>query len=382
MPGRIMISAGEASGDMYGGRLVQSLRELDPDLDFFGLGGNAMSTAGVRLITHIRELSVMGFLEVFRELGRIRRIQKQAIIELERIRPDILILIDFYKFNIGLARRAKKLGIPVVYYVPPKLWVWGKKHRMKVLKNYVDRVLAIFPFEEDFYRSEKMPVTFVGNPLIELLEEGGLEDFKADHGLISEEDTIIGLLPGSRAAEIQRMLPVFLEAAELISCELDGTTRFFMPLAHTISTEMVESILANSPVVVVTVDGDAGKVLKLADVSMVASGTATLEAFMLGALQVVAYKTSRLTYELGTRIINLSRVSLPNILAGRDVVEELIQDEVLPERLARNVLELLGDAERRADYLESSAAVRKQLMGDGVSATAAREVMRVMGESQ
>lgn len=176
------------------------------------------------------------------------------------------------------------------------------------------------------------------------------------------------------------MLPIFLEAAQLIASEVEGTTRFLMPLAHTIPRESVDRMLSASPVVVVTVEEKADDVLRTAHVSLVTSGTATLEAFMLGAPQVVAYKTSRFTYELGTRVINLPRISLPNILAGEDVVEELIQYQVIPERLARHALELLGDSGRREAYLTASARVREELRGEGVSVAAAREVLKVMGE--
>jgi lipid-A-disaccharide synthase len=298
--------------------------------------------------------------------------------ELRRLKPDGLVLIDFYKFNIGLAKVAKEMGIPVVYYVPPKLWVWGK-WRMQTLKKYIDQILAIFPFEESFYRSQDVPVAFVGNPLLEILDNNDTDEFKSRYSIYSDEDTFVGLLPGSRLAEIQRMLPVFLEAAQLISREVPGTVRFLMPLAHTIDRSIVERILDNSPVVVVLVEGEAQNVLKIADVSLIASGTATLEAFLLGAPQVVAYRTSWFTYTLGSRIINVPRVSLPNILAGKDVVVELLQDQVIPERLARSALEMLENSDRRDAYLEAAIEVRNNLGKGNASLTAAQATLSVCG---
>jgi len=372
-----MVVAGEVSGDMYGGRLARALLELAPGTRLTGIGGDAMAHAGVDLHMHIRDLSVMGIWEVVRDAGRLRRILNEARELLRRSKPDGLIIIDFYRFNIELAKEAKHLGIPVVYYVAPKLWAWGKG-RIKHLVKYVDLILAIFPFEEEFYRSQGMPVCYVGNPLTEILKD--LTDAGALAALRKEEgETVISLLPGSRTSEVRQLLPHFLGAAQLISLELEGKVKFYLPLSQTISRTLVDDVLARAGVQVTVTTGLSREVLHVSDVSLVASGTATLEAFLLGIPQVVAYRTSWLTYFLAKRIVKLERFSLPNILAGRDVVEELLQDEVIPERLARAALKLMeDDGPARAQYLRARQEVLDALKGDQASRLAAGKALEII----
>lgn len=372
-----MIVAGEVSGDMYGGRLARALLEMAPGTKLIGIGGDVMAEAGVELQVHISDLSVMGFWEVVRDANRLRKILNQARESLRRSKPDGLILIDFYRFNIELAKEAERLGIPVVYYVAPKLWVWGKG-RIRHLKKYVDHILAIFPFEEEFYQSLGMPVTYVGNPLTEIIGEpaatGALPLLKKE-----ERETVISLLPGSRTSEVRQLLPHFLGAAQLISRELEGKVKFYLPLPQTISRALVEDMLANAGIEVTITAGQSREVLRISDISLVASGTATLEAFLLGIPQVVAYRTSWLTYFIGSRLIKIERFSLPNILAGRDVVEELLQEEVIPERLARAALRILEEeGTARAEYLRAGREVLEALKGDQASRLAAQKALETI----
>ena len=372
-----MIVAGEVSGDMYGGRLARSLLELEPGTKLTGIGGDVMAQAGVELQVHISDLSVMGIWEVLRDAGRLRKILKVAINSLRESRPDGLILIDFYRFNIELAKEARRMGIPVVYYVAPKLWVWGKG-RIKHLRKNVDHILAIFPFEEDFFNSMGMPVTYVGNPLTEILDE---QVSQGDPPALGKEegDRVISLLPGSRTSEVRQLLPHFLGAAKLISRELEGNVKFYIPLPQTISRTLVEEMIAQAGIQVNITSGRSREVLRISDISLIASGTATLEAFLLGVPQVVAYRISWLTYFLGKRVVKIKRFSLPNILAGRDVVEELIQEEVIPERLARAALRILEDeGQARADYLLAGQEVLADLKGNMASKLAARCAMDVI----
>jgi len=372
-----MIIAGEASGDMYGGRLVKSLKEMVPDLTVYGVGGDAMAEAGVDLVVDIKDLSVMGIAEVLAKIVPLMKIRNKLVSNLKANPPDGLIVIDFPGMNINLAGKAKELGIPVVYYVAPKLWV-SRKGRIKKIRESVDRILAIFPFEEEFYRSQGVPVKYVGNPIVDFLKDDtGFKQF-CERFSINGRETIIGILPGSRPAEIQRMLPVFLQAAKLISLELDGPVRFFLPRASTVSEEMLVQIIQDSGLDVDVIEGESRAVLQAADVSIVASGTATLEAFLLGALQVVAYKTSWLTYFLCMRLLNVPRVSLPNLLTGKDVVIELLQHQAIPERLAREALGLLASNDARTSYLEAAQEVRLSLKGEGASKLAAEAVIEVI----
>ena len=372
----LMIIAGEVSGDMYGGRLARALLELAPGTRLTGIGGDAMAEAGVELQDHISDLSVMGFWEVVRDAGSLRKILNRARELLQRSKPDGLILIDFYRFNIELAKEAKRLGIPVIYYVAPKLWVWGKG-RIKHLRKNVDHILAIFPFEEEFYHSQGMPVSYVGNPLTEILgnpSARGIPILKKEEG-----ETVISLLPGSRTSEVRHLLPHFLGAARLISRELEGNVKFYLPLPQTISRTLVEDMLAQAGIEVTVTTGQSREVLRISDISLVASGTATLEAFLLGIPQVVAYRTSWLTYSIGKRIIKVERFSLPNILAGRDVVEELLQEEVIPERLARAAMRMLeDDGSARAEYLRAGQEVLTALKGDKASRLAAEKTLQIV----
>jgi len=372
-----MIVAGEVSGDMYGGRLARALLDIAPGTTLIGIGGDSMAQAGVDLKAHVSDLSVMGFWEVLRDAGRLRKILNQARELLRKSRPDGLIIIDFYRFNIEVAKEARRLGIPVIYYVAPKLWVWGGG-RIRLLRDYVDHILAIFPFEEEFFRSREMPVSYVGNPLTEILGESadsdGLPTLKKEAGKV-----VISLLPGSRVSEVSKLLPPFLGAAHLISSELDGNVKFYLPLPQTISRTLVEEMIVRSGIEVTITAGRSREVLRISDFSLVASGTATLEAFLLGIPQVVAFRTSWLNYAVGKRIIRIKRFSLPNILAGRDVVEELLQEEVVPEKLARAALKILrGDREARADYLRAGREVFETLKGRQASRLAAQKTMEIV----
>jgi lipid-A-disaccharide synthase len=373
---KVMIFAGETSGDMYGGRLAEALRKSGKDFSVSGIGGDAMADAGVELITHIRELSVMGIWEVVKDYRRLRGILKRARENVRQEAPDAVVLVDFYRFNIEIAREAKKTGIPVFYYVAPKLWVWGAG-RIRTLRKYVDHILAVFPFEEEYFRSRKMPVTYVGNPLMDLLPDVDLSSFRTGLDL-EPEDTVIGILPGSRVSEVRKLLPVFLQAARLVSSELEGKTRFVMPLAHTIPRSLVDEFTEGFGVQLILTEGDSRKVLGISDAAIVASGTATLEAFLLGVPQVVAYRASWLSFLVGKSIIRIPRVSLPNILCGRDVVEEFLQGDAVPENLAGSVLELLKNDAGKIEYRRAGQEILESLKGREAPRLAARAVLEIL----
>ena len=369
--------AGEASGDMYGGRLCAALREIAPDIELFGVGGDAMARSGVALISHISDLSVMGTWDVLKNFGKIRGILNRLKERLVRDRPSGLIVIDFPGFNLRLARFARKLGIPVVYYVPPKLWVWGK-WRMAALRRSVDMVLAIFPFEEKFFRAEGVPVIFVGNPLVEFLGEERPDSFRRRHN-IDAGTRVVALLPGSREGEIRRLLPLFLDSARLVSRRITGPVRYLLPLAHTVSRPMVENMTGNASVDIEIIEGESREALGVSDAAIVASGTATLEAFLLGTPQVVAYRMSLLSHLIGKLVIRIPRISLPNILAGREVVRELLQKQASPEALAEEVVSLLADIPRVEAYRTASRQVMGELKVQGTSRMAARAAIDVFG---
>jgi lipid-A-disaccharide synthase len=368
-----MIFAGEVSGDMYGGRLAEALRRSGSDLSLSGVGGDAMADAGVMLITHIRDLSVMGIWEVIRDYRRLRRILRRAKDSVRREEPDAVILVDFYRFNIEIAREAKAIGIPVFYYGAPKLWVWGEG-RIRKLQKYVDRILAVFPFEEEFFRSRNMPVTYVGNPLMDLLEDDDPGIFRSSLRL-EHDNVVISLLPGSRISEVRNLLPVFLSTARLLSARLGEKARFVMPLAHTIPKPLVDELTEGSGVQLAVTEGNSRKVLGISDAALLASGTATLEAFLLGVPQVVAYRSSWLSYLVGKWFIRIPRISLPNILCGRDVVEEYLQNDVVPERLAESVLQLMESDALKREYRRAGKEMLESLQGREASRLAAGVIL-------
>ena len=369
-----MIFTGEASGEMYGGLLAEALRDMRKDVILAGTGGDFMAGAGVELVAHIRDLSVMGFWEVLRDYPRLKNILGKARDRVRKERPDAVILVDFYRFNIEIARLAKELGIPVFYYVPPKLWVWGHR-RIRVLKKYVDRVLAVFPFEEEFFRSRGMPVTYVGNPLMELLEREKQVPSPVLPDGTDPGRRIIGLLPGSRQSEIRQLLPVFLSSARLIIDKLGPKVHFILPLAQTVPRDLVDGMISTANVPLTVTEGASRQVLKRSEAAMVASGTATLEAFLIGTPQVVAYRTSPLTFFLARLLVRLPWVSLPNILAGQEVVEELVQQDLTPEKLAGAILELINSEDRKRKYLRAGEAARESLKGHDASRLAAQAVL-------
>jgi len=375
-----MIFTGEASGEMYGGLLAEALRDMRKDVLLAGTGGDFMARAGVELVAHIRDLSVMGFWEVLRDYPRLRDILGKAKDHVRKEHPDAVILVDFYRFNIEIARLAKGLGIPVFYYVPPKLWVWGGR-RIRVLKKFVDRVLAVFPFEEEFFRSRGMPVTYVGNPLVELLER----EKPVPLNVIPEDQDpdrrIIGLLPGSRQSEIRQLLPVFLSSARLIADEVGPKAHFILPLAQTVPRSLVDGMISSVDIPLTVVEGASRQVLMRSEAAMVASGTATLEAFLIGTPQVVAYRTSRLTFFLARRLVRIPWVSLPNILTGQEVVEELVQEDLTPEKLAGSLLEFMSNEERKREYRKAGEAARESLKGRAASRLAAQAVLTPLAET-
>jgi lipid-A-disaccharide synthase len=370
-----MIVAGELSGDMYGGRLARALLKKAPGTVLSGIGGDNMAEAGVRIDVHINDLSVMGIWDVLREARRLKKILARARESLRNTRPDGLILIDFYRFNIELAREAKRFGIPVVYYVAPKLWVWGEG-RIKKLRQYVDHILAIFPFEEEYFSSRRMPVSYVGNPLTEILSDTAIN---TEPPIERENDELlVALLPGSRPSEVRHLLPRFLGTAELISRKFDGKVTFHIPLPRTIPRELVEEMIGRAGVEATVIQGRSREILRISDVALVASGTATLEAFLLGTPQIVAYHASWLSYFIGKRLVRIEHFSLPNILAGSNVVEELLQTEVTPERLAREALDLLEEnSSAREEYLKAGREVLHALRGGEASRLAAEKALQI-----
>ena len=365
----IMIVAGEASGDLHGANLVRAMHDINPDLCFYGVGGERMKEAGVSLIAHSSEMAVMGIVEVLPRLGFILKVKRELKKLLRQSRPAILILIDYPGFNLPLAKFAKENGIKVFYYISPKVWAWRKK-RIYALDRYVDRMALILPFEEQVYEEVNLDARFVGNPLMDTVKRQythgeALKKFDLKEGL-----TTIALLPGSRKGEVTRLLPEMLGMAKILKDRIP-TIQFVLPLADTLSSDFVRGLADRYGVDFRIIEGNVYDVVGLSDIAVVASGTATLETALLGVPMIIVYRVSPLTYLIGRAVVNIDHIGLVNIIAGKTVVPELIQGDANPEKMADEVYNILTSAPRMDEMKRNLSGVSEMLGGPGASARAA-----------
>jgi lipid-A-disaccharide synthase len=374
---RLLISCGEPSGDLYGAELVRHLRAQVPGLETVGLGGDRLNDQGTRLLAHVRDLAVVGIVEVLSHLGRLRRIFRSVLDEVDRSPPDVAVLVDYPDFNMRLARELHRRGIPVLYYVSPQVWAW-RKGRVHALRETVDRMLVIFPFEEELYRQAGVPVTFVGHPLVDLARPApDRAAFLREQGL-DPHRPVVAVLPGSRRKEIGLNLPPLVGAIDRLRAER-GDLQFLLAVAPSIDPAAVQAVLGGRPVAMVA--GRTHSVLGACTAALVASGTATVEAALLDAPMVVVYRLSQLTYHLGRRLVNVPHFAMVNLIAGRRVVPELIQHEFTPERVAREALVLLDPEAPAVRMMRAGLAdVRARLGGPGASERAAAAVSRLLTE--
>lgn len=371
-----MMVAGEASGDLHGASLARALARLAPEWTLVGMGGSRMRVAGVRLLHGIEETSVVGLTEVAGRLPALLRAFRRLGRYLAAAKPRGLVLIDFPDFNLRLARKASALGIPVVYFIAPQVWAW-RRGRLRTIARHVSRVLAVFPFEVGLYQEAGVPVEFIGHPLLDVLPR--LDRGEAREGYASEQETLIGLLPGSRREEVSRLLPVMVEAADRIRAR-HPRARFVLPLAPTIPADAVAKALQGGGTEIRVVSGETYRVMAGADLLLLASGTATLEATCFGTPMVVVYRVSPLSYAIGRLCIRgVTHIGLPNIVAGRGIVPELIQRAATSAALTHEALTLLEDAEARAAQLAALAEVRARLGQTGAVERAARIILREVG---
>ena len=358
----LFISAGEASGEHYGALLVSALSEqlaaTGRAATFFGMGGQRMAAAGLDVVVRSEDMAVMGLTEVIHHLPRIYGEFRKLKNAIRRCRPDVAVLIDFPEIHFRLARELHRLGVPVIFFVSPQLWAW-KKHRIKLVHKYVDKMLVIFPFEEPFYREQGVEAEFVGHPLAELPEPAvGREQFAAENGL-DPAKTWIGLLPGSRAREIRDILPEMIRATGILlrDCLNYGSsgTQFVLPLAPTLTATQraeVERTVATAPDVQIRLVDDARAALFHARVSVVASGTATVEAALIGNPFVVVYRVSPITYAIAKRVVKVPHVAMVNLIAGKRVVTELIQNDFTASNIVRELKRLLPDGGARQSMMQ------------------------------
>jgi lipid-A-disaccharide synthase len=358
---RIFLSAGEASGEHYGAQLVQAITAQARDADCFGLGGQRMEQLGFRRIVRAEDVAHMGITEVVRHMPRIYAEFRKLKASLKRERPDVAILIDFPDVNLRLAETLHRLGVPVIYFVSPQLWAW-KKRRIERVKKFVTRMLVIFPFEVEFYRRHGVAVDFVGHPLAELpLPTLSRDQFASENGLDPAAQWI-ALLPGSRYKQIALNLPEMLRAAQLLASQQDGKYEFLLPIAPTLKPESFRAILEtharNLPVHLVS---EARAALLHARASIVSSGTATVDAALIGNPFVVVYRLSRLSYAIAKRVVDVPHVAMVNLIAGRRLVPELIQDDFSAHTIVEHLRPLLEDESARSTMQKGLREVRAAL---------------------
>ncbi len=367
---RIMIVAGEASGDLHGGNLVQAMHRIDPTIRFYGVGGRKLKEAGVKLLADSADMAVVGLTEVVSKLGMILKVMAQLKASMREDRPDLVILIDYPDFNLSLAKAAKKYGIKVFYYISPQVWAW-RKGRIGQIKKTVDEMAVILPFEASLYNKAGVNVEFVGHPLLDVVgTKYSRKEAKLKFGL-KEGVTTVGILPGSRQSEVARLLPEMLRAAEIIEKKLKHV-QFVLPLADTLDITFVSQIISQYPIKVEVIRNEVYDVIACADIAMVASGTATLETALMETPMVIIYKVSAPSYYVGKMVINIDHIGLVNIIAGRTVVPELIQDEASPEKIAATVVEILTDSKRMADIKIELSKIRDMLGSPGAAERTAR----------
>jgi lipid-A-disaccharide synthase len=366
--------AGEPSGDVHGGRLARSMLALDPALELFGMGGESMRAAGLRTLIDSGELSVMGFAELAGSLVRVGAAYRKLKREMKApARVDLLVLIDFPDFNLRLAAVARRAGVRVLYYVSPQVWAWRRGRIGKICRR-VDRMLVLFPFEADLYRAHGLDARFVGHPLAE--EAAPTRDRAATRRLLSVPPgrPLVVLLPGSRAREVEHNLPAMLGAAR----RLAARAAFAVAQAPGLPTRLLERHIADGGVAVALVKDDTYNLLAAADAAAVASGTATVEAAVLGCPMVVVYRMSRASYEIARRLVRVPFIAMPNLILGERVVPELIQAAATPAAIAGELAGILDSEPARRRMVARLGEVRRRLVVPGAATNAARLALEML----
>lgn len=378
MTGNILIVAGEASGDLHGANLIKALKEINPSFTFCGIGGERMKGQGFNVIEDSRNLSVVGISEAVFKARKLLSAFGKLKKALDEKRPEVVILIDFPDFNLHFAREVKKRKIPVIYYISPQIWAW-RKGRIKKIARLVDKMLVIFPFEVDIYKNNGVDVKYVGHPLVDTVscpfsKSEALSKLGLSHG------PVVALLPGSRGHEIARLLPVMDEAASIIKREIPDA-QFVLPAADTVDDSFLNRFIHDNASIKI-VRNNLYTVLRSSDAAIVASGTATLETALMEIPMVIVYRLSFLTSIVGRIFVHVDDVGLPNIVAGKRVVPELIQEDAKPENIAEDILKFLNDKVMREKTIAELRKIGERLGSGNASRNAAEEIYEIIKKTQ
>lgn len=371
---KIFFSAGEASGDLHGASLAREIKKISPSTELLGFGGDEMQAAGVWLVRNYKDFNIMGVAEVLKNLRRILKLMDDLTEIIREEKPDLLVLIDYPDFNWRLAKRAKKLGVKILSYIPPSAWAW-RKGRAKDCAKIADEFIAIFPFELPVYEQAGAKIFFLGNPLVDTVKTNLSEkEARKFFGVKKTEHSIL-LLPGSRRQEIKLLLPEMLKAAEILSERRPA--KFFLPVADGVDEMEILRQVNSAKVEVTLTKENRYDLMKISDAAMATSGTVVLEAALLNLPCVVLYKMARLNYFIGKLLVNIENFSLPNILAGKKIQPELLQNEVQPEKIAEKILKLYRGESHREKVIEDLKSACKKLGESGAAKRVAEKILSV-----
>ncbi len=376
-----MISAGEASGDLHAANLVKALHQLDSSIKVTGMGSDKLREVGVNLLVDCADIAVVGIVEVLAKYRQIKQALNILADDIRKNPPDLLILVDYQEFNFRLAKIARPLGVKVLFYISPQVWAW-RPHRVHTIGKLIDMMAVLFPFEEKFYRNANVPVTFVGHPLVDETRPNKTPDACYTEYSLSPDKQIIGLFPGSRKGEIKRVLPVLLDASELIQ-KKHPNAQFILPVASTLSVEFVQPYLKNHSHLDIRVIKDRSyNIMQICNAIMTASGTATLEIALMGIPNAIVYRIAPLSYFILKRMITIDNIGLVNIVAEKNIVREFIQHEARAKDIAAEIDRLLVDENYRNTMLVEMKKVREKLGKEGGSGNIAQLAYEMLNSNQ
>ncbi len=379
MQKNILIIAGEVSGDLHGAELVKKLKAFDKDLNIFAVGGNGMQAAGAEILFHIKDLAFLGFKEVIARIPFIKRVQRSLLKTIEEKKIDSVVLIDYPGFNLNFAKKLKRLNKKIIYYISPQVWAWGTG-RTKKIKNLIDKMLVVFPFEKEFFEKHGVEAEYVGNPLVERIssfEFSDKKDFLSKYGL-NENKNILLILPGSRKHEIEMILPVAYKAALKLKKELD--LQVVLALSENIEKDFAEQFVDTREVKII--EKENYNLMKHATFGIIKSGTSSLEAALIGLPSVVVYKTSFLTYLIGKSLVKIDSIAMPNIIAKRKIIPELVQKDFNEKNIFEKVKKYLTNKEEYEKLKSSLKEVKDALLLKGSpSEKAAKIILAIANET-
>ena len=377
---KIMLIAGESSGDFHSSSLIYALKKIEPDIEISGIGGQKMRQAGAKLYFDTSGLSIIGFTDVLKNLKQIKHVFNNLLKEVDARPPDACVLVDYPGFNLKLARELKKRQIPVIYYISPQIWAWWMK-RIKTIKRFVDKMIVVFKFEEALYKNYGVDASFVGHPLLDIAQPTTPREELLKKLGLSARNKIIGLLPGSRRMEVQRILPILLESARLIKQNLPQT-QFALLRAPGIAREIFETKIKEFGLSVVLCENQSYEFLRACDFVLTASGTATLETAIMQKPMLVIYKVSLLNWLIARPLIRLPFIGLVNVVAGKKIVPEFIQYRAQPALIVKAAMEILGNQEEITKIKTELKKVYKSLGNPGASQRAAQIILNLVNQEK